>query len=73
MLINRRIADVDYEVKINDKLKLYHINMLKSFLTPEIEAVIHQNTVDETRYDTHIGSSLITEKIRMIYKQVKIL
>lgn len=72
-MINRRIADVDYEVKINDKLKLYHINMLKSFLTPEIEAVIHQNTVDETRYDTHIGSSLITEKIRMIYKQVKIL
>lgn len=35
--VTGKISYVDYEIKINDKLKIYHINMLKSFSSRKTE------------------------------------
>ncbi|BFZ05447.1 hypothetical protein BsWGS_08486 [Bradybaena similaris] len=61
--ITRKISDVDYEVKIKDKLKVYHINMLKPFTledTKPNETDIQTESND--RYDNQVAASLITEK-----------
>lgn len=60
--ITRKISDVDYEVKIKDKVKVFHINMLKPFVTHEQDSNVEKVTEGEPRYDTQIASSLITEK-----------
>lgn len=47
--VNRKISDVDYKIKIKDKLKIYHIIMLKPFATSDTEMEEKVSNVEEGR------------------------